>query len=360
MQPIYLVSSSASHPSGIQQYVRQLLAAYAMKNIPVTVITPRLPLPHLFHFLGNIFSIDMETVFNHLPWYIPELKHLPQNSKVHFTHQCQALPLLYSRRLRKLAVVTVHDLIPLVYPQGESFLQRLLYRLSFTALRKSSHLIADSEHTKKDIVQYLHYPPEQISVIPLGVDLSKRNNKRTYARKTATILYVGSEMPRKNLLILFKAFARVRKKVPEVKLIKIGIPQWPGAREQLIALASSLQILDAVTFLDEVKDVRVYYKQATVCVLPSLYEGFGLPVLEAMASGCPVICSNRTSLPEVGGDAALYFDPNDEKKLTDVLLKILQSCKLQKQLQKKGFEQVKKFTWEKTAQATLAAYSFQP
>ena len=161
---------------------------------------------------------------------------------------------------------------------------------------------------------------------------------------------MGTIQPRKNIARLIEAFSKIKN---EIQLVIVGKKGW--LYEEILETPKKLEIADRVKFLDFVtdEDLPIFYKNAMCFVLPSLYEGFGLPVLEAMQYGCPVITSNVSSLPEAGGDAALYVDPlnvDDIKKNLDL---IINNSELRKKLIKKGYEQAARFSWEKTAKETL-------
>jgi alpha-1,3-rhamnosyl/mannosyltransferase len=170
------------------------------------------------------------------------------------------------------------------------------------------------------------------------------------------LLYVGTEHPRKNLTGLFRAFARLQSQT-DAMLIKVGAPRAPQHAE-LERLASSLGIAGRVMSVESVSesDMPALYAAAHVLVLPSFYEGFGLPPLEAMACGTPVAVSRATSLPELVGDAGLYFDPRDERDLADALLRLLRSEDLRVELGTRGLERAKAYGWERTIEGLVRSY----
>ena len=180
--------------------------------------------------------------------------------------------------------------------------------------------------------------------------------KKKYGIKGEYILFVGTLQPRKNIVRLIEAFSRVSRSslIPNtLSLIIVGKKGW--LYEEILEAPKKFDVQGKVKFLDFVpdEDLPAFYKHAVCFVLPSLYEGFGLPILEAMKYGCPVITSNISSLPEAGGDAALYVDPLDVNDITKNLELIIKDSELRKKLIEKGYEQVKKFSWEKTAKETL-------
>jgi glycosyltransferase involved in cell wall biosynthesis len=202
--------------------------------------------------------------------------------------------------------------------------------------------------------------------VPLGVDPRRFHPDRPTDELPARfglvegeryVIYVGSEDPRKNLPALWRAFARVLARHPEARLLKVGTAHHQAERARLEELGRQLGIASAVRFLGQVSDeaLRSLYGLAAVCVVPSLYEGFGLPVLEAMACGAPVVCSNRTSLPEVAGDAALLAEPEPES-LAAAIEQVLADPARQDDLRQRGLRRAAAYTWRRTAEQTAAAY----
>jgi len=223
-------------------------------------------------------------------------------------------------------------------------------------LKKADHIIADSEYTKKDIIKYADIPAEKITVIHLGIDHKLFYDKKKKKEKN-TILYVGSEQKRKNVELIIKALPLIKKEIPSIKFVKIGQAQDNKNRQKLMELAKEYGVDNHIIWKDYVEDISEEYNKAGIFVFPSLYEGFGFPVLEAMACGCPVICSNNTSIPELAGDAALYCDPTSEQDIAEKIVKMMKDKKMQAMFRKRGLAQAKKFTWEKCAEETVKAYT---
>lgn len=277
----------------------------------------------------------------------------------HFTNQELLSPLVCRN---KKFIATVHDLTVIkmdLFSQSPSryrMLAKKLYQLKINTLTKAKGIIAVSEHTKKDILEYFSIPEEKITVTYEAADPSFKPLQNIKKQKN-TLLFVGNELPHKNMPNLLKAIAVAKKSVPDIKLIKIGSGGWRGTREKLIKLAKKLNITDAVSFKQNVPNINEYYNTAQALILPSLYEGFGLPILEAMACGCPVVCSKTTSLPEIAGDAALYFNPADINDVAEKIVELLTNEKLKTQLVKKGFDRNKQFSWQNCAEKTIEAYN---
>lgn len=275
-------------------------------------------------------------------------------------------PAHYSPRFCPIpTVVTIHDLSYFIYP--EEFLKKDLYQLkNWTkySIEKSRKIIAVSKTTKKDLMKFYNIPEEKIEVVYNGFE--KQSNNKTEAvleenhpSKTASVnkkkylLFVGTIQPRKNLSVLLKAFAELIKTKPEFKLVITGKKGW--LYEQTFQKVKDLKLEQKVIFTDHVSDNELtkLYKNAFCLVMPSLYEGFGIPLLEAMANNCPVISSFASSLPEVGGEACLYFDPNNSDDLLDKINELIDNNQLRQELINKGKERVKLFSWKKTALKTL-------
>ncbi len=254
-------------------------------------------------------------------------------------------------------VVSIHDLSYLVYPN--EFLKKDLYQLkNWTkySVDKASKIIAVSKTTKKDLMKFYNLPEGKIEVIYNGFEknIGERNYDRTSkVKKDKYLLFVGTIQPRKNLQVLLKAFEQFTKINHEYKLVVVGKKGW--LFEDIFKEMEKLGLKSKVNFTGHISDDELidYYKNAYCFVMPSLYEGFGIPILEAMANNCPVISSFSSSLPEIGGEACLYFDPNDALDLVDKFNSLLANNGLRNNLIKKGKERVKLFSWKKCAEETL-------
>ncbi len=209
---------------------------------------------------------------------------------------------------------------------------------------------------------------DKISVIYPGIDTKAYYPKRDrsilspYAinDNDCVIMYLGSEEPRKNISLILKAIYRLKKIIPAVKLLKVGGSQMGGDRRSVLALIKDLHLEDNVIFTGQVaeSDLPKYYNAADIFVFPSRYEGFGLPPLEAMACGCPVIASNVTSLPEVIGDAGLLISPDDDQGFAEAMAHLLTDKDKtgRETFIARGLEQAKKFSWDVSARQTLDVY----
>lgn len=293
------------------------------------------------------------------------IKNKRRNAINHITSQEYAyLPALI--KLDNL-VITFHDIFPLTAEKHRAKINyRLRIRLGLWAARKARKILCDSEYTAKEIVKHGHLDPKKIKVIYLGYDrnLYKPTGyedlflRHKIPRNKKYLLYVGSETDRKNFLGLLKAFNLAHKKDPDIVLIKIGSSQDEINHKKALKYIASNNLKDAVIFpgfLAE-EDLPKFYSLADVFLFPSLAEGFGFPVLEAMACGCPVICSDRGSLPEIGGKAVQYAEPLNSEDIADKILKLLNDPRMRKDLEKKGLEQAKKFSWERCAEEVERVY----
>lgn len=232
--------------------------------------------------------------------------------------------------------------------------------------RRAAHIFTLSEYAKRTILEHLNVPNDMVSVVSCGVNEDLSVIPPEVARAVATsvlgadapfVLYIGNLKPHKNVPTLLSAYQilKARCHLP-YKLVVIG--DDPRGRPELQSLAIDLGIAEDVTFLRKVRkeDIAAIYSAAEVVVQPSFEEGFGLPVIEAMACGTPVICSQSASLPEVGGDAAVYFDPNSSEQLSCVLQEVLDSPTLLSEMRERGFRQSSKFSWRDCAQRHFDVY----
>ncbi len=258
------------------------------------------------------------------------------------------------------SLVTVHDLGYEHFPQAHPLLERLYLRLTtrFHVLA-ATHLVADSHATQRDLVSLYNAPPGKISVVPLGVAQERFKPVTDHARLDAVraryrtggrfLLYVGTIQPRKNLIRVTRAFARLAADFPELTLVLAGGRGWQA--DALQAEAEAWGITSRVVrpgFVED-DDLPALLSAAEVLLFPSLFEGFGLPVLEAMACGTPVITSTTSSLPEVAGDAAVMVEPTDEAQIEAAMRLLLTQPVLRAALRERGFAQAARFTWERGA-----------
>jgi len=258
-------------------------------------------------------------------------------------------------------VTTIHDFGFLRYPDTAHPKISAVMKGRFKWIKKEVDLvIAISQATKNDIVDILGISPEKVKVVyealPQGVKKIEDKKfinevKKRYRIKNNFLLSVATLEPRKNLKRVILAFKEIKKIIPEMQLVLVGKVGWDEEVRKMMGNRPKDIIFTG--FIDE-KDLLAFYSSATCFVFPSLYEGFGLPILEAMACGCPVVTSNISSMPEVGGQAAVLVEPLEVESISHGIIKAI---KRKEDLIKKGFQQVDNFSWEKTAKETLKAYN---
>ncbi len=267
-------------------------------------------------------------------------------------------------------VVTLHDLIPIKHPETEGRLAQLYWRMHIPrAARKSQFVITDSEHAKKEIMSEYSVSEDRIQVVPLGFDpvMSQQQPspevaqlvRDRYGIGEGYILYVGTIQPRKNIQTLIEAYALLRDIIPmPPKMVIVGRKGWlyDDLFERIAALGLEEFILFTGFVPDE--DLPAIYTGAKVFSYLSLFEGFGLPPLEAMACGVPVVVSNTTSIPEVVGEAGITVEPTDVNAVAESLRKVLVDSALADSLREQGLLQAAKFSWQSTAEKVLKIFRF--
>jgi glycosyltransferase involved in cell wall biosynthesis len=367
---IALVAKPGSEPTGVGRYTGYLRALLAALGHDLLVVHPTVPLPGIFlQAMRTLLGWDMEAFLNNHPIWA----RYPQADLYHVTSQNLAT-LLLLRRLPGPTVVTVHDIIPWLV-RDDPLLRVYDHRLAewfdwlaLAGLRRADALIAVSNYTKQTLVDELGIPADRIHVVYEAVDTGHfrphqvpRSFTEHYclAQESLHVLFVGSEDPRKNLSTLIRAFAEVKREVGNVRLLKVGAYHFEPERERLSRLITELGLEDDVRFFGQVpeKDLPLFYNAAHVLVLPSFYEGFGLPVAEAMACGTPVVCSNATSLPEVAGPAALLVSPRDPEAMATALLRVLTDLDLAGEMRRKGLSQAAGFTPARVTAGLMGAYA---
>ncbi len=355
MRRITLDTRLITH-AGIGTYIRTVFAGLPDEGSDfryIAITNPGLPtLPRIptVSVRGRPLALDAQL----LPWELrnvpTDLLHVP-----YFT-----APLAWRGRL----VLTIYDLIPLAMPETiESPLRRASTNIwTRLAVRRADMIVTVSEFSQQDIVRQLRVPAERLAVVPAAVAPEFRPAADPQAvdtfRRTLGfdryVLCVSRDKPHKNLRRLFRAFGRVRELL-DAHLVIVGLnaPSLSLAREITAAGVS-----DAVRFVGHVSGdlLPSYYQAAAAVVLPSLYEGFGLPALEGMACGTPVIAANRTAIPEVVDDAALLVDPEDESTLAEGMVRVLQDGELRQRLRDRGLARVRLFTPQAAASRLASVY----
>lgn len=299
-----------------------------------------------------------ESFRNHI-WEQVRLPKLAKKYNIDVLHSpANVAPLFY----RGKSIIHIHDLCFVVNPQWYSFAFRTVYNLIIPRLAKrATKVITNSNNSKNDLLQYFNLPAEKVSLVYWAVDDKfslppTATDAVSKIRDDDYILYVGSLEPRKNINILIEAYEKLRHDYPAIKtkLILIGGESPLFATVQLKAR----EFRDDVVFKGFVTDAELseYYRRAKLVAYPSLYEGFGLPPLEAMASGAPVVTSYTSSIPEVVGRAAILINPRDRQQLADALHRVLTDRHLRQSMIKAGADRVTRFNWYRVARGVLSVY----
>lgn len=305
---------------------------------------------YLSFILGEKLPEDIDLV--HFPYFEPFFLALPIYKKFK-------------------TVVTVHDLTPIVFPNAfpRGIKGEIKWQMQRFSLKKASAIITDSKSSKNDVIKYVGVKDNKITVVPLAASenfkplndtLILRSIRVKYELPDRFLLYVGDVTPNKNLPRLVDAVKEI--KVPLVMVGKSLVSEdydrnnpWNKDLNRINELAKGDKNILRLGFVPT-EDLVGIYNLATVFTIPSLYEGFGLPVLEAMACGCPVITSKEGSLKEVAQDAAYYVDAYDFENIAQGIKEVFENENLQQELKIKGLENAKRFSWKKTAEETLEVY----
>ncbi len=346
--------SVSPQPTGTELYSRQLIAALldrAPDHFFFRLYFNQPPQSAFSNQQSAIKVISFPRLWTHLRLSIEMILHPPDLLFV----PAHVLPIIHPRR----SVVTVHDLGYLYFPEAHPPRQRwYLDRSTRWHTRTAAHLLADSAATKHDLIEQYHADPDKITVAYPGLDPSvKRMDdpneitrvKARYHIDGDYVLYLGTIQPRKNLQRLIAALLQLP--TSNFQLLLAGKPGWYS--DQLLQHAT-----DRVKFIGYVDatDKNALLSGATAFVFPSLYEGFGFPVLEAMACGVPVLCSNTSSLPEVAGDAAVLVNPLEVDDIARGLQEITLNEALRRMLIERGYQQAQKFTWQACADVVLKVF----
>jgi len=267
------------------------------------------------------------------------------------------------------SVVTIYDVISARYPEYlPSWRARLVFEMTTRlALASAAHVFTLSATSRRDLITLYHVPPAKITVTPLAADDRFQPQpaetvaalRHKYGLPQNYVLYLGINKPHKNLKRLLAAWRLCHREHPTGRVPLVIGGAWDPRYSHLTQIVDEFELSAVVRFLGPVPeaDLPALYAGATLFVFPSLYEGFGLPVLEAMACGAPVACSATSSLPEVAGDAALFFDPTDVEAMAVTLTRALAEPDLRRALREQGLARARQFSWHQTAQKTMEAYT---
>ncbi|MED3664722.1 glycosyltransferase family 1 protein [Geobacillus stearothermophilus] len=301
---------------------------------------------------SNVSIINLKSKIYSLSEQRYLLSKIPKDS-VLFWSPHYIIPVFYKGKI----LVTVHDIFHLAKPEFVGGFHKKLYaKLMFKAVsKKADAIISVSDFTTKEFLKFVNRNQNNIYTIYNGVNNFWREflDRDTDTDRNPYIVYVGNVKPHKNLISLVKAFEKIKNEIPH-NLVIIGKKEgFITGDQEVIKYAERLGDRIKFTGFVDNETLKRYIANAHALVFPSLYEGFGLPPLEAMACGCPVIVSNVASLPEVCGDAALYIDPYSPEDIAEKIKLLLSDDKLRKELRRKGLERAKMFSWEKCAKETL-------
>jgi glycosyltransferase involved in cell wall biosynthesis len=367
--PIYVdVSAAVHHRAGLGRYAESLVRALAER------IPEQLALfynqEHGIDPLSGLAHLRSRTVsLGYKPWRM--LVWLGQIARIPFNRLAPDATLFHATEhlllpLRKVpTVLTVHDLIFRELPEHHKRLNRWYLRWAMPLFcRRADHIIAVSEATRQDILRAYGVPKQKITVIHEAADPRFRPQsaseidrvRSAYGLPPRYLLYVGTIEPRKNLEQLLAAWAPLYLAGECPALVIVGKAGWLS--EPFFAALASSEARDGVLLTGYVPDVDLpaIYTAAEAFVWPSLYEGFGLPPLEAMACGTPVVCSNVSSMPEIVGKAALRVSPAEPQMLSQCLRRISSDRALREDLRQRGFDRAAQFSWAETAAQTVALY----
>ena len=284
---------------------------------------------------------------------------LPPTDVIHLLDHSFA-GLLPHLRNRPAILATLHDLAPLRDPGALTRSQLSRFYTTCLKLSLADRVVCDSTSSAEDAVKYLKIPEEKLAVLLLGVDFEAfARSVQPVAlpetvRNTFRVLSVGSSLPRKNLQCLLPVVRDLKRRGVGVSVLRAGSRLPEELRTQLVEVLGGAHLLEFGLLTDELL-VRLY-QSSDVFFMPSLLEGFGLPILEAMATGCPVVSSNASSLPEVGGDAALLFDPAQPQDAADHLHRLAVDSRTRSELRNKGRERAKSLSWERHFSGLLEHY----
>jgi glycosyltransferase involved in cell wall biosynthesis len=361
---VYLVPGETG---GMETYARELLPRLAaLDGVRLTAFVNREAADAGDGPWGELMPMEVVPVHarNRLEWVRGEQVHVPRLAARAGCDMVHSLGSTAPLRGRLPGVTTIHDLNYRKVPDAHFGIRGLGMRVLVpAAARRSRRILVDAASTRDDLIADLGVPAEKVDVVPLGVaappdpppDAAERARARFDLGERPVVLSVSARRPHKNLARLLRALAGI----PADRRPVLVLPGYPTPHEvELRLLAGELGVADDVTWPAWVSadELEGLYAAATCLVFPSLYEGFGLPVLEAMARGVPVATSGRASLAEVADDAALLFDPEDVDAIRSTIERLLSDEDERRRLADAGRRRAERFTWERTAELTLASY----
>lgn len=370
MTRVGLITYGLDRPlTGIGRYTVELTRAFNHPNnaYDISLLTAGQP-----SALGNenVFASRPLTGCKYLPALITYgnliISRISQQKELELVHDPNGVAPFFSIAGKIKTVVTIHDVFVWSCPGNSALLDILIYRYLLPRITKRvDAVITVSEHSRRNIQKYLDVPLKKIHVIPYGVspkfrvmdsDDVKIHLKNRLNISFPYILFVGALTLRKNIESALEAFALIQGQFPELRFVLAGPRTSKNTPTDMLVERLNLQNCVHLTGPLTDVDLPALYNGAELFVFPSLCEGFGLPPLEALACGTPVICSNATALPEVVGDAAITVDPLDVDKIANAMRNLLENTDLRGEYKERGLLRAKKFSWERTARETLSVY----
>lgn len=346
--------------AGISRYTAKLIETFIKEEYPIDILMRKECVDN--QYSKNIIAVDKNiknSTKRILEEQLMQIRHYGKYKAIHFPDY--ATPLFYSGP----KVATIHDMAMHTMRDKYTFMQGLTKNmlLEYT-IKAAKGLICNSEFTKKELLHYYPKVANKITVIPMGIDLPTMKISLNKGRRTLDqlmihkpyMLYVGTIAPHKNIEVLIKAFANVKKLDKDYQLVIAGKKGW--MYDEVFECVEALGLKKDVIFTDFVTEeqLEVLYQEASFFVSVSLYEGFGFPPLEAMVRGCATLVSDIDIFKETCQDAAIYCNPYDENDIANKMLHLIEHEQLKQTLELKGKQRVKEFTWEKTARKTYEVY----
>lgn len=348
---------------GIPEYTRQLIEALAdLDTVNNYAIVHNFRDKEDYLPAANFRRINAYTPAHH-QWerFALSAELLPRNLDLFHSPDFIA-----PRQAARRHIITIHDLHFLYYPQFLEEDALNYYRNQIMkSVKRADHILVQTDGTKRDVMKMLNAPEEKITVHHLGVNPSFKPMTTEqiqtilapYNLPSEYLLFVGTIEPRKNLPTLFKAYALMREKTPDIPPLVLG-GQAGWHVEQEMATLDELGLRKHVVWFQNVPPevLSALYAGATLLIIPSFHEGFGMPALEAMACGTPAVVTNRGSVPEVIGDAAVYLDPTEPETIVEAVLSLLNDTDRYQEFRRRGLERSSQYTWQRTAQIALDVY----